>query len=135
MQVRPGRKRSLDLVCQIEEEPVHSVVIRLRDERTEGNFDFETVLAALEELDEFSVHQRAPTAWQQVGGHLSAFAEFLPDFSKVEENGFLVARTRLVGRRIIAVQGASGPVGPLSEPTTAAQPWQREPLLMPLSSR
>lgn len=93
----PSTKEITDLVCQIEEEPTHSVINRLRDQRTEGNFNFETVLAALEELDEFSVRQRAPTAWQRVGGHLSAFAELLPDFAKVGEDSFLVARTRLVG--------------------------------------
>ncbi len=86
-----------NLVCQIEDEPIRSVVNRLRNQRTEGNFDFETVLATLEELDEFSIRRRFPTAWPRVGGDLSAFTEFLPDFTDVGENGFLVARTRLVG--------------------------------------
>ena len=35
-------------------------------------------------------------------------------------------------RRILVIAGRSGE-GLLTEPTTAAQPWQREPLLMPLS--
>src|SRR5271169_1280419 len=79
----PSTKEITDLVCQIEEEPIRSVVNRLRDQRTERNFNFETVLAALEELDEFSVRQRAPTAWERIGGQLSAFAELLPSFAKV----------------------------------------------------
>jgi hypothetical protein len=49
-----------DLVCQIEENPIISVVKRLRNQRTEGNF--KTVLAALEELGEFSIRKRAPAA-------------------------------------------------------------------------
>jgi hypothetical protein len=48
-------------------------------------------------LDDFQVRKRAPTAWPRIGGHLSAFAEFLPEFAKVGENSFLITRTRLVG--------------------------------------
>jgi hypothetical protein len=94
----PSTEEITKLVCKIEDEPTHSVVSRLRDQRTEGNFNFETVLAALEDLDEFSVRRRCPTAVQSIGGHLSAFTELLPDFAKVEENRFQSARASLVGR-------------------------------------
>ncbi len=94
----PSTKEITELVCKIEDEPTHSVISRLRDQRTEGNFNFETVLAALEDLDEFSVRQRFPIALQSIGGHLSAFTELLPDFAKVEENRLQSARTSLVGR-------------------------------------
>ncbi len=113
----PKTKEITDLVCQIEEEPIHSVVIRLRDQRTEGNFDFETVLAALEELHEFSVRRRVPAAWPRIGGHLSAFAELLPDFAKVGENSFLVARTGLVGliKKFVIKRTESASSTPLKE--------------------
>jgi hypothetical protein len=94
----PSTKDINDLVCQMEDEPIRTVVSRPADQRTEGNFNFETVLAALEELDEFSVRKRFPTAWQRIGGHLSAFAEFLPAFANAADNSFMVARTQLVGR-------------------------------------
>ena len=94
----PSTNAITDLVCQIEDEPIRAVVSRLRDQRTEGNFNFETVLAALEELDEFQLRQRAPTAWQRIGGNLSAFAEFLPQFANLGQDSFLIARARLVGR-------------------------------------
>src|ERR1700740_724246 len=96
----PKTEDITDLGYKIEEEPISSVVSALGDQRTVGNFrnfDFETVLAALEELDEFNVRQRVPAAWPRVRGHLSAFAEFFPDFAKaVREKSFLVARTLLV---------------------------------------
>ncbi len=94
----PSTKQITDLVCQIEEEPIRLVITRLREQRSEGNFNFETVLAALEELDEFQVRRRLPTAWQRIAGHLSAFAELLPELSDAEDHSFLIARTRLVGR-------------------------------------
>ena len=111
----PSTEDITDLVCQIEEEPIHSVVNRLRDQRTEGNFNFETVLAALEALDELSVRQRVPTAWQRVGGHLSASVEFLPDFAEVGETSFLVARTQLVGiiKNYVIARTASASPAPL----------------------
>ncbi len=94
----PSTKQITDLVRQIEEEPIRLVITRLREQRSEGNFNFETVLAALEELDEFQVRRRLPTAWQRIAGHLSAFAELLPELSDAEDHSFLIARTRLVGR-------------------------------------
>jgi hypothetical protein len=94
----PSTTEITDLAYQIKEEPIRALVARLRDQRTEGNFNFETVLAALEELDEFSVRRRFPTAWPRIGGHLSAFAELLPDFANVAENSFLIARMHLIGR-------------------------------------
>jgi hypothetical protein len=53
----PSTKEIDDLIFGICDEPIRSVVDRLRAQRTEGNFNFETVLAALEELDEFSVRK------------------------------------------------------------------------------
>lgn len=93
----PSTKDITDLVCKIEDEPIRSVVRRLREQRTEENVNFETFLAALEELDEFCIRRRVPTAWPRIGGHLSAFAKLFPDFDKTSDNGFLVARTQLVG--------------------------------------
>jgi SIR2-like domain len=87
-----------EFVCQMPDEPIRAVVNRLRDQRSDGNWNFETVLAALEELDEFSLRKRCPTVWPRIGGPLSAFAELLPDFVNAAGNSFLVVRTQLIGR-------------------------------------
>jgi len=94
----PSTQEITDLVSKIQMEPIRTVVGYLRDQRSEAGFNFETVLASLEELDEFSLRKRVPNAWQRIGGHLSAFAELLPDFANSAGNKFLVARTQLVGR-------------------------------------
>jgi hypothetical protein len=54
--------------------------------------------------------------------------------ARLKHNGPLTAGRRRANdrcRRILVIAGRSGE-GLLTEPTTAAQPWQREPLLMPL---
>jgi hypothetical protein len=94
----PSTEAITDFVCQIKEEPIRSVVDRLREQRTEGNFNFETVIAALGDLDEFSVRKRCPTTWPRIGGHLSAFAEFLSAFVRVADKSFMAARLQLIGR-------------------------------------
>lgn len=94
----PSTKEIDDLVFGIRYEPIRSVVDRLRAQRTEGNFNFETVLAALEELDDFSLRKRHPTAWPRIGGYLTAFADYLPDFAPIENNSFLSAHAQLIGR-------------------------------------
>ena len=100
----PSTQEITDRVCAIQEEPIRSVVEYLRNQRTRGGFTFETILASLEELDEFSLRKRVPNAWQRVGGHLSAFAELLPDFAKSvgvlgspQESVFMDARWKLAG--------------------------------------
>jgi hypothetical protein len=50
-------------------------VERLNAQRGSDGFDFETVLACLEELDEFDLRKKHPKAWEFVGGVLSAFAD------------------------------------------------------------
>jgi hypothetical protein len=40
----PSTKEITERVCKLEDESIHSVVSRLRDQRSEGNFNFETVL-------------------------------------------------------------------------------------------
>jgi hypothetical protein len=90
-----------DLVSKIREEPICSVVEYLRNQRSPDGFDFETILASLEELDEFSLRKRAPNARlpiQYIGGNLSAFAELLPDFARSAGDKFLEARYQLIGR-------------------------------------
>jgi SIR2-like domain len=94
----PSTKDIDDLVCGIDDEPIRSVVARLREQRIEGNFNFETVLAALEDLDDFSVRKNHPTAWASIGGYLAAFADYLPDFTPAADKSFLSARTQVIGR-------------------------------------
>lgn len=94
----PSTQEIDDLVFGIGDEPIRSVVDRLRTQRTEGNFNFETVLAALEELDDFSVRKSHPTAWPRIGGYLAAFADYLPDFAPLADRSFLSARAQVIGR-------------------------------------
>jgi hypothetical protein len=94
----PSTKEIDDLILGISDEPIRSVVDRLRAQRTEGNFNFETVLAALEELDDFSVRKSHPTAWPRIGGYLAAFADWLPDFAPIADKSFLSARAQVIGR-------------------------------------
>ena len=94
----PSTKEIDDLIFGIGDEPIRSVVDRLRTQRTEGNFNFETVLAALEELDDFSVRKSHPTAWSRIGGYLEAFADWLPDFAPIADKSFLSARAQVIGR-------------------------------------
>ena len=94
----PSTKDIDDFVFGIGDELIRSVVDRLRRQRTEGNFNFETVLAALEYLDDFSVRKNHPTAWPRIGGYLAAFADYLPDFAALADKSFLSARTQVIGR-------------------------------------
>lgn len=94
----PSTKDIDDLIFGIGDEPTRSVVDRLRAQRIEGTFNFETVLAALEELDDFSVRKGQPTAWSRIGGSLAAFADYLPDFAPVADKSFLSARAQVIGR-------------------------------------
>ena len=93
----PSTQEIDDRVFRIETEPIKSVVGRLQSQRTEGNFNFETVLAALEELDDFNLRKRQPTAWSRIGGYLAAFTDYLPDFIPITDNSFLTARIQLIG--------------------------------------
>jgi hypothetical protein len=94
----PSTKEIDDLIFGIGDEPIHSVVDCLRAQRTEGNFNFETVLAALEELDDFGVRKSHPTAWPRIGGYLAAFADWLPDFAPIADKSFLSAHAQVIGR-------------------------------------
>jgi hypothetical protein len=94
----PSTKEIDDFVFGIGDEPIRAVVERLRTQRTEGNFNFETVLAALEELDDFSVRKNHPTAWPRIGGYLAAYADYLPDFAPLADKSFASARAQVIGR-------------------------------------
>lgn len=94
----PSTKEIDDFIFGIKDEPIRSVVDRLRAQRTEGNFNFETVLAALEELGEFSLRRSHPMALTRIGGYLAAFADYLPDFGPIEYMSFISAHAQLIGR-------------------------------------
>jgi hypothetical protein len=83
-------------VCRIPDEPIWSVVAWLRTQRGKDGFNFETVLACLEELDEFSLREKVPQAWDRIGGVLSAFADFKADFATQAKGSFLTARWDLI---------------------------------------
>jgi hypothetical protein len=82
--------------CKISDEPIRSVVAWLRTQRGRDGFNFETVPACLEELDEFGVRLKFPQAWDRIGGVLSAFADFKPDFAAHAEGSFLTVRWGLI---------------------------------------
>jgi hypothetical protein len=44
----PSTQEITDRVCGMQEEPIRSIVQYLRDQRTLGGFNFETILASLE---------------------------------------------------------------------------------------
>jgi hypothetical protein len=94
----PSTKEIDDFLFAMSEKTVSSVVSRLEMQRTAGNFNFETVLAALEELDEFCVRKSHPTAWPRIGGYLAAFADWLPDFASNGDASFMALRLQLIGR-------------------------------------
>jgi hypothetical protein len=54
----PSTPKITSRVCEISDEPIRSVVAWLHTQRDNDGFNFETVLACLEELDEFRVHTR-----------------------------------------------------------------------------
>ncbi len=83
-------------MSRITDEPIRSVVAYLRAQRSEAGFNFETVLASLEELDEFALRKQVPNAWQRVSGNLSAFAELREDFAKSAGDQFLTARWEVI---------------------------------------
>jgi len=71
-------------------------VAGLSKQRGNDGFNFETVLACLEELDEFKIRQTSPKVWDRVGGVLSAFVDFPPDLVALKESSFLVAHWSLI---------------------------------------
>lgn len=98
-------------VCKIADEPIRSIVAWLRAQRGGDGFNFETVLACLEELDEFGVRSKSPQAWDRIGGVLSAFADFKPDFAAQAEGSFLTARWGLINaiNQFVLTQTRSSP--------------------------
>src|SRR5690348_1866765 len=99
-------------VCAIADEPIRSVVGWLCTQRGNDAFDFETVLACLEELDEFRVRQKRPDTWDMIGGVLSAFADLKPDFATQALGSFLTARWDLINglSLLVSEQTRSSPI-------------------------
>lgn len=87
-----------NLILGINDEPFRSVVNRLRNQRNSGNFNFETVLATLEELDVFHLRKNVPTAWPSIGGYLSAFVDYQTGFPPITGSSFRSAHSQLIGR-------------------------------------
>lgn len=86
-----------DLITKVEDSTISSVIRLLEEQRTTGYFNFETVLAALEELDEFSGRKKFPTTLANIGGSLAAFTDWLPDFTSSNDAPFMELRLRLIG--------------------------------------
>lgn len=90
----PSTRHVTDRIRRIPDEPIRTIVKCLDAQRGKDGFDFETVLACLEELDEFDLRRKHPQAWEFVGGILSAFAEVRPNLASL--TGFFVARLKLI---------------------------------------
>jgi hypothetical protein len=90
----PSTKEITEQVCAISDDPIRSIVAGLSKQRGNDGFNFETVLACLEELDEFKIRQTSPEVW--VGGVLSAFVDFRPDLVALKESSFLAAHWSLI---------------------------------------
>lgn len=93
----PSTQAIDEMISGIDDKAVHKVVSRLETQRGSGNYNFETVLAALEDLDEFSVRKRVPSEMSRPGGDLAAFTDWLPDFTPMASSSFVTARARLIG--------------------------------------
>lgn len=94
----PSTQNIDDLISKIEDSTTSSVIRLLKEQRTEGYFNFETVLAALEELDEFSDRKKFPTTLENISGSLAAFTDWLPDFTFSNDASFMELRLRLIGK-------------------------------------
>lgn len=92
----PSTPKITERVSGILDEPIRSVVTWLCTQRGKDGFNFETILACLEELDEFKLRQNSLRAWDRIEGVLSAFADLKPDFAARAEGSFLTARWRLI---------------------------------------
>jgi hypothetical protein len=63
------------------------------------NFNFETVLAALEDLDQFSTRKHHPKAYEQsVDDRLSAFAGYVRGFAGMKDQNFAATRAQVIGQ-------------------------------------
>ncbi|WP_323989075.1 SIR2 family protein [Nguyenibacter sp. L1] len=87
-----------DLIFKMEDSTISSVVRLLKEQRTARHFNFEAVLAALEELDEFSRRKKYPTNLANKGGYLAAFTDWMPDFTSSGDAPFTELRLQLIGK-------------------------------------
>jgi len=95
-------------VCTcLDNKALRAVVNRLEKQRSvpspDGtavrNFNFETVLAALEDLDQFSTRKHHPKACEQsVDDRLSAFAGYVRGFAGVKDQNFAATRAQVIGQ-------------------------------------
>lgn len=80
---------------------VQSVINALKGQRLlptgEGLYNFEIILAALDELEEYCTRKEHPTSYPPIEGHLSAFTELLCEFSVFNRHAVSEAHTQIIG--------------------------------------
>lgn len=79
-----------------------AVVDGLETQRGRNGFNFETVIYALDELEEYFLRKKRPDAWDLVGGVLSAFTSCLYQDLESEHDPFVFHRLGLAVLRSIA---------------------------------
>ncbi|HUC18138.1 MAG TPA: hypothetical protein VMA37_10685 [Acetobacteraceae bacterium] len=104
----PSTDEVNEFVCTLpNNKPLRAVVDRLKQQRSipspndtvSRNFNFETVLAALEDLDQFGTRKHHPTAFEQyVDDRLSAFTGYVCDFAEMRDQNFAATRAQVVGQ-------------------------------------
>ncbi len=83
-------------VGQSSDPTVASVVRALTAQRGKAGWGFETVLAVLEELDEFVLRKQAPGICDRASGLLSGFADLHPSIAPPAGSSFLSVRVGFV---------------------------------------
>jgi hypothetical protein len=97
-----------EFVCTLpDSKPLRAVVDRLEKQRSVPspngtvfkNFNFETVLAALEDIDQFSTRKHHPKAFEQsIDDRLSAFAGYVRGFAGMKDQNFAATRAQVIGQ-------------------------------------
>lgn len=94
----PSTQNIDDLIFKMENSTISSVVRILNEQRAAGHFNFEDVLAALEELDAFRCRKINPTNLAKKGDYLAAFTDWMPDFTSSGDAPFTELRLQLIGK-------------------------------------
>jgi hypothetical protein len=105
----PTTDEVTEFVCTLpNNEALRAVVDRLERQRrmrsrrgrpANRNFNFETILAALEDLDQFSTRKRCPTAFEwSIDDRLSAFAGYMRGFPRKADQNFAATRAQVIGQ-------------------------------------
>ena len=100
----PSTEDVTEFVCTLpDNNPLRAVVDRLKKQRSvppaNRNFNFETVLATLDDLDQFSARKHCPKALEQyLDDRLSAFAGYTRGFAYMADQNFGDTHAQVIGQ-------------------------------------